>query len=396
MNNQPYKLPDNWRWAKLGDVCRVENGYAFKSDNFSEEIGTPIIRISNIFDDKVDLSNCVKTTETHIDKKFIIKNGDLLIAMSGATTGKNGIFNSSEIAYLNQRVGNIKIIDDKILLQKYRNFYIKEKTEEILRNAYGGAQPNISSSKICEMLMPLPPLDGQQRIVDIIESLFAKLDNAKVLAQSIIVNYDLRRSAILHKAFTGKLTDTNLNITDFSEVANIKCNLVSPKDYKNYPHIAPDNIEKKTGKLISYRTIAEDKVISNKHRFYPRQILYSKIRPYLSKVIIAEFDGLCSADMYPIESKENTKYLWYYMLSDEFLNQASNAGSRTLLPKINQKELLSIKVPICSLENQKEIVRILDSLLDKEQRTKDLAEQILQKIDLMKKAILTRAFHGEL
>ena len=66
----------------------------------------------------------------------------------------------------------------------------------------------------------------------------------------------MRRSAILHKAFTGELTDTNLNIADSSEVANIKCNLVSPKDYKNYPHIAPDNIEKKTGKLISYRTVA--------------------------------------------------------------------------------------------------------------------------------------------
>ena len=116
----------------------------------------------------------------------------------------------------------------------------------------------------------------------------------------------------------------------------------------------------------------------------------------MSKVIIAEFDGLCSADMYPIESKENTKYLWYYMLSDEFLNQASNAGSRTLLPKINQKELLSIKVPTCSLENQKEIVRILDSLLAKEQQTKELTEQILKEIDLMKKSILARAFRGEL
>jgi type I restriction enzyme, S subunit len=83
----------------------------------------------------------------------------------------------------------------------------------------------------------------------------------------------------------------------FSEACNIKSNLVSPEGYKSYPHIAPDNIERETGQLLQYRTIEEDKVFSPKHFFYKGQIIYSKIRPYLNKLIIAPFDGLCSVDM---------------------------------------------------------------------------------------------------
>ena len=175
-------------------------------------------------------------------------------------------------------------------------------------------------------------------------------------------------------------------------------NLVDPSDYQGYPHIAPDNIEKKSGQLLEYRTIAEDKVKSGKHRFYAGQILYSKIRPYLSKVVVIDFDGLCSADMYPIEAQKgmNTYFLWYYMLSDEFLEQATTAGSRSVLPKINQKELSQIRIRVTCIEEQLKIVKTLNSLFAQEQRARDLAESVLAQIDVMKKSILARAFRGEL
>ena len=135
---------------------------------------------------------------------------------------------------------------------------------------------------------------------------------------------------------------------------------------------------------------------SGKHRFYPGQILYSKIRPYLSKVIIVDFDGLCSADMYPIEAKENTKYLWYYMLSDDFLEQASSAGSRSVLPKINKKELSKLHVNIPDIDEQEEVVKVLDRLLPYEQKVAEHMEVILEQIDVMKKSILSKAFRGKL
>lgn len=404
---QPYKVPENWCWVKLGTVCKFENGYAFKSKYFSANEGIPVIRISNIVDNSISLEECVNTIEKNIDEKYIIKNGDLLIAMSGATTGKNGIYYSDKIAYLNQRVGNIKVIDENLLTSRFRNFYIANVEQEILNSAYGGAQPNISSNKICNMNFPLPPLSEQQRIVDCIESLFTKLDKAKQKAQDALDSFETCKAAILHKAFTGELTShwrkehgvgmESWTKKRFDEVATIKSNLVDPAIFPDLPHIAPDNIEKKTGVLLEYHTVSEDGVTSGKHRFYPGQILYSKIRPYLSKVIIVDFDGLCSADMYPIEAKGNTKCLWYYMLSEEFLEQASTAGSRSVLPKINRKELsaLTVVLPTAS-EEQTEIARILDDLLDKEQKAKEAAEAVLEQIDLIKKSILARAFRGEL
>ena len=144
---QPYEVPENWVWVRLGAVCFFENGYAFKSDKFSSEKGIPVIRISNIKENNVDLDDCIKTLEENIDEKYIVHQGDLLIAMSGATTGKNGVYMSANIAYLNQRVGNIKVKNKELLIEKFRNFYIANMQNEILNTAYGGAQPNISSQK---------------------------------------------------------------------------------------------------------------------------------------------------------------------------------------------------------------------------------------------------------
>ena len=269
------------------------------------------------------------------------------------------------------------------------------------------AQPQVTVQAFDGFPIPLSPLAEQQRIVDRIESLFAKLDEAKEKAQAVLDSFETRKAAILHKAFTGELTAKwreergvsidNWKTTRFDSVAAIRSNLVDPAEYQSFPHIAPDNIEKKTGVLLEYHTIAEDGVTSGKHRFYSGQILYSKIRPYLSKAVVVDFDGLCSADMYPIEAYQNARCLWYYMLSDEFLLQASTAGSRSVFPKINQKELsaLTVHLPTNDRE-QEEIARILDELFDKEQQTKEAAEIVLDQIDLMKKSILARAFRGEL
>jgi type I restriction enzyme, S subunit len=127
----------------------------------------------------------------------------------------------------------------------------------------------------------------------------------------------------------------------FDEVAEIASNLVDPSGYLNEPHVAPDNIEKATGRLLSYRTIAEDGVTSGKHRFYPGQILYSKIRPNLSKVVRVDFGGLCSADMYPINAKIDRPYLHLYMLSRPFFDQVTADENRLAMPKVNQSHSMS-------------------------------------------------------
>ena len=168
------QLPKGWAMCKLSDLCKIENGFAFSSDDYKSQ-GIPLVRISNITHNTIDITDCAYI-EGITDDKFKISKGDLLIAMSGATTGKMGVYPFDETAYLNQRVGNIKILNKSSLSPVYRNTYMQSKVDEILKIAYGGAQPNISASVIGNFDFPLPPYKEQIRIVETVQRIFDQLD----------------------------------------------------------------------------------------------------------------------------------------------------------------------------------------------------------------------------
>lgn len=385
VGEQPYQVPGNWCW----------------------------IHLLNAFDNVTDSKKKLTTKEySAVGEYPIIDQGQEFIG--GYTDNEDVVHESNlPIVIFGDHTRCVKYIDfrfvqgaDGVKVLKPKSFWNAKafcyafQAIEIPNMGYRRHYPLFKN-----FCIPVPPLAEQQRIVDRIERMFAQLDEAKEKITEVKESYLARKAAILSQAFTGKLTtawrhknnvENNWALKTFGEVAVIKSNLVKPNEYRDFPHIAPDNIEKRTGMLLQYNTIAEDGVTSGKHRFYPGQILYSKIRPYLSKVVMVDFDGLCSADMYPIEAKENTRYLWYYMLSDDFLNQASSAGSRSVLPKINQKELSKLVIAMPGIEEQKEVVKILDRLLPYEQHVLEYVEDVLEKIDLLKKSILSKAFRGQL
>ena len=173
-NGHYQNLPEGWGVCKLSDLCKIENGFAFSSNDYMTK-GVPLIRISNIVNNSIDLTECAYIQEK-VDDRFFVTKGDLLIAMSGATTGKMGVYSYEETAYLNQRVANILILDDSILLASYRDYFMQSKVEETLKLAYGGAQPNISANVIGNFDFLLPPLGEQERIVSAVRKTFAQLD----------------------------------------------------------------------------------------------------------------------------------------------------------------------------------------------------------------------------
>ena len=173
-NGHYENLPSGWAMCKLSDLCRIENGFAFSSNDYKTQ-GIPLVRISNIIHNTIDTTDCAYIEDV-TDNKFKISKGDLLIAMSGATTGKMGVYPFDETAYLNQRVGNIKILNKSLLSPDYRNTYMQSKVDEILKIAYGGAQPNISASVIGNFDFPLPPYKEQIRIVETVQRIFDQLD----------------------------------------------------------------------------------------------------------------------------------------------------------------------------------------------------------------------------
>lgn len=401
---QPYKIPNNWCWTYFKDIFYIENGYAFKKIDYKKE-GIPLVRISNIENGIVNINECIYVNKLEKnEEKYVIEKGDLLIALSGATTGKNGVYYLDEIAYLNQRIGNIKIKNKEKVLNEYRNYYIALKNEDILNLAYGGAQPNISPKVIEFISIPLSPINEQQRIVNRIESLFAKLDRAKELIENTLAQFEQNKMAILHKAFTGELTakwrkENNINEKNFFNKVKLKnvIKLISGRDVSvslcndksiGIPYIlGASNI--KDNKFFIERWIENPVVVSEKN-----DILLS-VKGTIGKLYLQKEEKInISRQIMALRALNdlNTHYLYYFLLREcERLKFEGNG----LIPGISRKDILDLNILLPTLEEQQEIVNILDKLLAKYNKIKNL-EQQLEKIELLKKAILAKAFRGEL
>ncbi|EMD1350967.1 restriction endonuclease subunit S [Campylobacter coli] len=199
-------LPQGWEVKKLGDIVKLKNGFAFKSNLFCD-IGIPIIRIKNIQNENIVLDDLVfcnpNDYKNNLDNYLIQKN-DILIAMSGATTGKIGLYNLNNKAYLNQRVGLLRINND--ILRKYIFWFLYCNSEQNLTNALGAAQPNLSTEQIHNIQIPLPKdIKEQERIVGILDELSSHVKNLKQNYQAQIKNLQELKNSLLDKAFKGNL-----------------------------------------------------------------------------------------------------------------------------------------------------------------------------------------------
>lgn len=374
----------------------------------------------------------IKSSEYNNDGLYpVIDQGEKYI--SGYVNDSNLLYKGDlPIIIFGDHTRNIKYVDSDFavgadgtkILHPIKQFYCKFYYHYLKALTI----PNLGYSRHYSILrqinVPLPPLAEQKRIADKLDVLFGQLNIVQKAIERIPELIKNFRQQILSSAVTGKLTEEwrdrenilneyrefkcseyreyNFEIPDqwillsFADVVRIESNLVNPIDYPELPLIAPDNIESMTGRIISKPTVAEINPISPKHLFSGNSLIYSKIRPYLSKIAFVDFKGLCSADMYPLKTSLDIHYLYYYMLSPEFLYYATTAGERIVLPKINRKGLNIIPIPVPSIEEQKEIVRRIDSFFKKLETIEQQYNALKLKIEKLPQALLNKAFSGEL
>lgn len=436
------ELPSGWIMVSIGDILAsqadgklIHQGWSPRCHTYPAADGNWGVLKTTAIQDGLFLDHHNKELPDDKDPKprVEVNAGDLLLTNAGPRI-RCGI------------VALVKDVREKLMLSgkmyrlrfyescvspNYIESYLRSSNaqREIDKRKTGMSESglNLTQERFLSLPVVLCPLNEQARIANKLDSLLAKVEETQARLEKIPSILKRFRQSVLAAATSGELTkewredrisdldnalaDQEITEYDGSELnelpdswcyvpfnvaAEIKSNLVDPKLTPEAIHLAPNHIESNSGRVLGLVTVAQDDVKSGKHKFYAGQIVYSKIRPYLNKVCLVDFEGLCSADMYPITANLETKYLLYCMLSTEFVDFTSRQQGRVVLPKINQKALNAIPVPVASGEEQKEIVRRVESLFALANKVEKQYLAAKQHTDRLTQSLLAKAFRGEL
>lgn len=261
--------------------------------------------------------------------------------------------------------------------------------------------------------IPLPPLAEQQRIVDRIESLFAKLDEAKEKAQAVVDSFETRKAAILHKAFTGELTakwreehGVRMESWEVRTLDSVCSSIFDgdhmppPKAESGIPFLVISNVN--TGHLTfeNTRFVPQEyyDTLSDTRKPQLGDVLYTLVGSFGIPVVVNSKRQFCfqrhMALLRPIDV--SPQFLWYILQTPEMYDKASSIATGTAQLTVPIKGLRAMTILRPNIAEQVEIVHILDGFFARDQSAKEAAEAVLDQIDLMKKSILARAFRGEL
>ena len=406
-SEQPYEVPENWVWVELGSAVSLSNK---KSNQFSSDV--KYIGLEHIEKDCGIVSN--GSASDVKSSKNVFCAGDILYGKLRPYLNKHGIATFDGICSTDILVFNPTQQCDIHLVNYFLD--LDGFIEYAVTNSKGINLPRVSPGVVLSAPLPLPPLPEQRRIVKRIDNLFAKLGHAKELAQSALDSFEDRKAAVLHKAFTGELT-----------AKWRKGNGVGLESWENVP------IEQ-IGKVKGGKRLPKGNSLVNENTGFPYikagdlkqgtvlldklQYLTPEVQTVIKDYIVRRGDvyitivGACIGDVGIIpnaldganltenaakitELTCNSRYLGICMGSNIVQSQIKDKIASATLGKLSLQNIRSLSIPLPSLPEQLEIVRILDSLLGKEQRARELCDAI-EKIDLMKKAILARAFRGEL
>lgn len=399
----------NFKLVKLGDFIKQIRGVSYKkSDIYTNlnEKSIELLRANNIKDSNLVLDDIVYVDKSKVKKEQILKKGDILIC---ASSGSKHLVGKSVLIKENTNFtfgAFCKVIrTEKISSRFLEYFFQSQEYRNLINQVVSGTNiNNIKNEHIDNIMIPLPPINEQQRIVNRIESLFAKLDRAKELIENTLAQFEQNKMAILHKAFIGELTvkwrkKNNIDEKNFFNKVKLKnvIKLISGRDVSvslcndksiGIPYIlGASNI--KDNKFFIERWIENPVVVSEKN-----DILLS-VKGTIGKLYLQKEEKInISRQIMALRALNdlNTHYLYYFLLREcERLKFEGNG----LIPGISRKDILDLNILLPTLEEQQEIVNILDKLLAKYNKIKNL-EQQLEKIELLKKAILAKAFRGEL
>ena len=406
---QPYEVPENWVWVRLGAIAEIVTG-GTPSKKHPEYYGGnfPFYKPSDLDQGRLTYDASEYLSEEGKKVSRIIPKNSTAVCCIGSI-GKCGYLMCEGTT--NQQINSAIPKINSLCLYYYlctENF-----VQNLLSMASATTIAIVNKSKMESCAFPLPPLSEQQRIVERIEELFAKIDEAKERLQEAADSFAVRKAAILHKAFTGELTQQWRRENGVSDESWEDVSLDSVcKSIYDGDHMPPPKSE--TGiPFLVISNVNTGFISFEKCRFVPEEyydglsetrtpeigdILYTIVGSYGIPVMVDTDKKFCfQRHMALLKPKDiYNRFLWRQLQTQSFFEQATSIATGTAQLTVPIKGLRKLIVKCPTLPEQHEIVRLIDDLLARERAAQQAAEQALASIDLMKKSILARAFRGEL
>ncbi len=387
-------LPEGWEIRSLGEVAEIKAGNpAPQKEKYFENGNIPFVRVQDLgrygktsfLTEVKDKVNSVAITEC---KLKIFPEGTVLLPKSGMST----LLNHRAILAKNACVVShlAAIIPQKNALSEYLYYFLC--TLDSSRIAQRTTLPSIKLKTLSNLEIPIPPLEEQKKIVEILQ--FA--DYLKERRREAIKLIDKIVMSLFYDMFGDPATNPKgWEIERLDKICNFDTYQILPDARREYFYLGLEDIESNTGKIIKNTKTLGSKILSNKHNFDNSHVLYGKLRPYLNKVAMPMQEGICSTDIIPLKPDENylmREFLVYYLRDKNFIKWAAEHSTGTKMPRIQTSTLKKHQIPLPPLDLQQEFAEIVSKLEDKRKKMEEAEE----KLEMLYQILLRQAFTGKL
>ena len=423
----PFEVPEGWSWCRLGNITDT---IQYGLNNSAEQSGTyRFLRITDIQNGKVNW-DIVPFTNTNESAKYLLHINDIVFARTGATVGKSFLITELpyETVYASYLL-RIRLIGEILPQYIYQFFNSQCYWKQITGKAVGVGQPNCNGTSLKELFIPFPPLSEQERILSIAEAILEYVDIISQEEVTLVNLINNTKSKILDLAIRGKLVPQDPNDEPASALLeriraekeelikqgkikrDKKASIIFRGNDNSYylsgnkeplemPFEIPDSwawstlyeicnygettninaeeipdgawildledIEKDSGKILQKVTNKLRKSTSTKHQFRPGMVLYSKLRPYLNKVIVANESGYCTSEILPLRFVKDVQpeYAQIFLMSPYFVEYANNCSYGMKMPRLGTKDGQKAFFPVPPHKEQIKIVEFVKDATD--------------------------------
>ncbi len=396
------ELPRGWHWTHLGDLCdRITDG-THQPPPFTRS-GVPFLFVRNIVSGRMnfDVQNYVSwETFQELTKRCRPTMGDLLYSAVGSFGV--AVVVDTDLPFTFQRhIAHLKpkhgLVDPEYLAYFLNSPEGRTQSDSA---ALGGAQRTVTLTALAGFQVPLPPLPEQRRIAAILREQMAAVDRARAAAEAQLEAAKALPAAYLRAVFESDEAQ-EWPLAELGSVLHLRKDVVHPHDHPAGPatFVGLEHIESGSGVRTGCLELEMAELTGRKPRFYQGDIMYGYLRPYLNKVWVAEFDGLCSVDQYVYSVRRdlaNAQFIAWYMRSSLYLERAPIDTTPGQLPRIRTEEVASVPINLPPLPDQQRIAATLREQMAGVQRARTALEEQLEAINQLPAALLQQAFSGEL